>query len=278
MPASKLVKIVVIAILAVAAGFVFGEACQRISQQYNLLLSLDRDFLYALLWLLSAIAAVAVGAGLVAVLVRPFWIGIIIFAFSALTAFLAWEVSLPSGLAALIYLMVSLLYSRGVAQALDNRVSFSVEPISGSQSTLLSGLAVAACVSLYFGYAADIAEHGFEFPPAVREMIGEMSMAPMKAQIEARTDLTVEEREALLGQMMEGFEEQWMGPMEEMIESYERLVPAMLAFMLFQLLAVINIFLSWIPIAILAIIFPILTSLGVATKVVEMREVERLTM
>ncbi len=178
----------------------------------------------------------------------------------------------------MIYLAVCLLYSRGVAQALDNRVSFSVEPISGSQSTLLSGLAVAACVSLYFGYAADIAEQGFEFPPALREMIAETSMAPMRAQIEARTDLTAEEREALLGQMVEGFEDQWMGPMEEMIEPYEKFVPAAVAFVLFQLLAVINIFLSWIPIVILAIIFAILTSLGVATKVVEMREVERLTM
>jgi hypothetical protein len=143
---------------------------------------------------------------------------------------------------------------------------------------LLAGLAIAACASLYFGYAAEIEEHGFAFPPAMREMIKEMTMAPMRAQIEAQTDLTSDEKDALLTQIMEGFEEQWMRPVEEMIQSYEGFVPLMVAFMLFQALAVINTLFSWIPIVILAIIFPILTGLGVTEKVIETREMERLTM
>lgn len=278
MPALRLAKIMVLTILLITAGFFFGSACERINQQYHLILLLDRDFLYVLLSLLLAMATVAVTGGLVAVLVRPFWICVGAFAISALAAFLAWEVSLASGVAALIYLIVSLLYSRGVAEALNNSLKFSVETISGSQSRLLAGLAIAACASLYFGYAAEIEARGFAFPPAMREMIKEMTMAPMRAQIEAQTNLTSEEKDALLAQIMEGFEEQWMRPMEEMIQSYERFVPLMVAFMLFQLLAVINTLFSWIPIVILAIIFPILTGLGVTEKVIETREVERLTM
>jgi len=274
----KVAKIMVVTILLIAAGFFFGSACERINQQFYLILLLDRDFLYVLLSLLLAMATVAVTGGLVAVLVRPFWICVVAFAISALAAFFAWEVSLASGVAALIYLIVSVLYARGVAGALDNRLKFSVEPISGSQSILLAGLAIAACTSLYFGYAAEIEERGFAFPPAMREMIKEMTMAPMSAQIEAQTNLTSEEKDALLAQVMEGFEEQWMRPMEEMIQSYERFIPLMVAFMLFQVLAVINTLFSWIPIVILAIIFPILTGLGVTEKVIETREVERLTM
>jgi len=222
-------------------------------------------------------ATVAVTGGLVAALVRPLWICIVAFAVSALAAFIAWEVSLASGVAALIYLIVSLLYCRGVAEALDNRLKFSVEPLSGSQSILLAGLAIAACTGLYFGYAAEIEERGFTFPPAMREMLREMTMEPMQAQIEARTDLTSEEKDALLAQMMGGFEEQWMRPMEEMIQSYEKFIPVMIAFMLFQFLAVINTLFAWIPVAILAIIFPILTALGLAKKVTETREMERLS-
>ena len=274
----KVAKIMVLTILLIAAGFFFGSACERINQQYYLILLLDRDFLFVLLSLLLAMATVAVTGGLVAVLVRPFWICVVAFSISALAAFFAWEVSLASSVAALIYLIVSLLYSRGVAVALDNTLKFSVETISGSQSRLLAGLAIAACASLYFGYAVEIEARGFAFPPAMRDIISEMTTAPMRAQIEAQTNLTSDEKDALLAQITGSFEEQWMRPMEEMIQSYERFVPLMVAFMLFQALAVIITLFSWLPIVILAMIFPTLAGLGVAKKVTEMREMERLTM
>lgn len=277
MPGTKAAKIVVLAILLIASGFFLGAALERLNQQYHLILLLDRDFLYVLLWLLLAVVSVAVTGGLVAALVRPLWISLLAFAVSALAAFIAWEVGLASAVAALIYLIIALSYSRGVAEALKNRLRFSVEPISGSQSMLLTGLAIAASTSLYFGYAAEIEENGFAFPPAVKEMIGEISMAPMRTQIEAQTDLTSEERDALLTEMTGSFEEQWMGPMEEMMRSYEKFIPLVVAFILLQLLAVINSLFSWIPSVILSIIFPILTALGVTRKVTETREVERLT-
>jgi hypothetical protein len=272
-----LVKIVVLVLLLMPAGLFFGMACQKINQQHEVLLALDRDFLRSLAELLLAIAIVAVISGLVAALVRPVWISIVGFALSALAAFIAWDLSLASGVSALIYFVVAVLYSRGVAEALDNRLRFSVEPISGSQSTLLAGLAIAASVSLYFGYAAQIEEEGFEFPPAIRDTITEFSMVPMGAQIDARTDLTSEEREAMAAQMRVGFD-QWMRSMEEMIEPYERFVPIAVAFMLFQFLAVINTLFSWVPIVILAALFPILTALGVAKKTTQTREVVRLSL
>ena len=276
MTPGKSAKIVLLAILLIAAGFLFGRACEQVSRQYQLVLMLDRGFLYVLLWLVAAMATVAVTGGLVAALVRPLWVCVAAFAVSALAVLIAWEVSLASGVVTLIYLAVSLLYCRGVAEALDNRLKFSVEPISGSQSTLLAGLAIAASASLYFGYAAEIQEQGFAFPPAVRETLSEMSMAPIRAQIEARTDLTSEEKDTLLAQASEGFEEQWITPVEETIGSYQEFVPWVIAFSLFQLLAVINSLFSWIPIVILAVIFPILAGLGVTETVIETREMERL--
>ncbi len=277
MSAAKSAKIVVLAILLIAAGFFFGNACERLHQDYQLILLFDRDFLRTLLLLLLAMATVAITGGLVAVLLRPLWICIVAFAVSALSAFIAWEVSLASGVAAVIFFFVSLLYCRGVAEALDNRLKFSVEPISGSQSILLTGLAIAACTALYFAYSMEIEERGFTYPPAMRDMIREMSMAPMTAQIEARSDLTSEEKDAFLAQILGGFEEQWMRPMDEMIQSYERFIPIVIAFMLFQFLAVINSIFAWIPVVILSIVFPILSGLGIVAKTTETREVERLS-
>jgi hypothetical protein len=278
MSGTKVAKIVVLAILLIAAGFFFGQACERINRQYELILLLDSDSLWVVLRLLLAMAAVAVAGGLVAALVRPLWVSLVAFAASALAVFLGWGVSLPSLVVALIYFVAGLLYARGVGEALDNRLKFSVEPISGSQSVLLAGLAIAACVSIYFGYAAEIEEKGFSLPPAFTELMGEFGMAPMRQQIEARTDLTSEQKEELLAQMTEGFEEAWLQPMEQKVQSYERLVPIAVAFFVFQLLAVVNTLFSWVPIVILAVLFPILTGVRVIGKVTETREVERLSL
>jgi len=274
---AKVVKIVVLVLLLIPAGAFFGMVCQNINEQCELLLALDKDIVRCLAELLLAVAIVAVVGGLVAALVRPIWICIFGFALSALAAFFAWDLSLASGVSALIYFVVGALYSRGVAEALDNRLTFSVEPISGAQSTLLAGLAIAASVSLYFGYSARIDEQGFELPPLIRDTMTEFSMAPMRAQIEARTDLTSREKEDAVAQMREGFD-QWTRSMEEMIEPYERFVPIAVAFILFQFLAVINSLFFWVPIVFLAVLFPILTALGVAERTTEMREVVRLSL
>ena len=277
MSRTKLAKTIVLVLLLLPAGAFFGMACQNINQQYELLIALDKEVVRSLAELLIAVAIVAVVGGLAAALVRPIWICFVGFALSALAAFFAWELSLASGIPALIYFVVGLLYCRGAAEALDNRLKFSVEAISGSQSTLLAGMSIAAAVSLYFGYAAKIEEQGFELPPAITDTITEFSMAPMRAQIDARTDLTAQEEETLAAQMSEGFD-QWMESMEEMIEPYERFVPIAVAFMLFQFLAVINALFFWVPIVILAVLFPILTAVGVAKKTRETREAVRLSL
>jgi len=278
MSATRTAKISVLAVLLVPAGFLFGRACARVSQQYELILLLDTSFLPFLLFLLGAMASVAVIAGLTAALVRPLWLSALIFALSACAAFVGWELSLPSVVAAVVYLLASLAYCRGVATGLDSRLKFSVEPISGSQSVMLTGLAIAASLSLYFGYAAQIEEEGFTFPAALKDSIRQMVMAPMTSQIEARTDLSSEERDALLAEMVQGFEEQWLEPVEEQLRSVEGFVPIAAAFFLFQFLVLVNTLLSWIPVGLLSAIFPLLSALGVTKKLTEMKEVERLSL
>jgi ABC-type transport system involved in cytochrome bd biosynthesis fused ATPase/permease subunit len=78
--------------------------------------------------------------------------------------------------------------------------------------------------------------------------------------------------------MEEGFEEVWMGPLEEMIRPYERLIPVVVAIGTFMTLQTILSLLSWIPGLFLAIIFPILQITGVTKAVKETREVERLVL
>jgi hypothetical protein len=103
-----------------------------------------------------------------------------------------------------------------------------------------------------------------------------MTIVPMRESIEARTDLTPQEKERALAEMEEGFEEMWMGPLEEMIKPYERLIPVAVAAGVFMTLETILSLLTWIPRLILAAIFPLLQITGMTKVVRETREVERL--
>ena len=271
----KLLKMAFFTVLLIAASWFFGIWCGRIGQAYTLFFQPGREILRLVLWLLLAIVVVAVTAGLVAALLKPLWVAMVAFALSALAVILGWDVGIGPALFGLLYFLASLLYARSVTKELNDRLRFSVEPVSRGLSLLFMALALVACGSLYLGYAAHIDREGFTFPPTFKEMMTKMTVVPMREAIEARTDLTPQEKERALAEMKEGFEEMWMGPLEEMIEPYERLIPVVVAVGTFMTLQTILGLLSWIPGLILAVIFPLLEITGMTKVVRETREVER---
>jgi len=275
-PWERILKIIFFAVLLIAASWFFGIWCGRFGQVYTLLFQPGREILELGLWLLLAIMVVAVTAGLVAALLKPLWVAVVAFALSALAMILGWQVGIGPALLGLLYFLLSLPYARGVTRELNERLRFSVEPVSRGLSLLFMVLALVACGSLYLGYAAHIEREGFTLPPTFKEMMTRMTVVPIREAIEAQTDLTPQEKERALAEMEEGFEEMWMGPLEEMIKPYERLIPVVMAVGTFMTLQTILGFLSWIPGLILAVIFPLLQITGMTKVVRETREVERL--
>lgn len=274
-PIGKVLKMALFTVLLIAASWFFGIWCGRFGQAYTLFFQPGREILTLGLWLLLALVAVAVTAGLVAALLRPLWVALLAFALSALAMVLGWEVGIGPALWGLLYFLLCLPYARGVTKELNERLGFSVEPVSRGLSLLFMVLALLACGSLYLGYAAHIEKEGFALPPTFKEMMTKMTIIPMRKTIEARTDLTPQEKERALAEMEEGFEEMWMGSLEEMIKPYERLIPVAMAIGTFMTLQTILSLLSWIPGLILAVIFPILQITGMTKVVRETREVER---
>jgi hypothetical protein len=271
---AKSLKILFFAALLIAAGYFFGSVCAQVNQQYQLILSPSKDFLPLALRVLLALGTVAVAAAIVAVLFRPFWICIIAFGFSALAIPFGWEWRLDTSVLALLYFFASLIYARGVAQELDNRLDFSVRPISGSQSLLFMALSVVICGAFYFGYAAQIEKEGFSIPSSFVEM----AMASMGKQLEQQSDLTPAQREEVLVQFRQEFEDKVKKPIENKIEPYERFIPLAVAIGLLQPLVLVTSLLSWIPILVLGLVFPLLAALKIAEVVTETREVRRLTL
>ncbi|MFQ6001325.1 MAG: hypothetical protein ACE5LG_06610 [Anaerolineae bacterium] len=276
-PIGKVLKMALFTVLLIAASWFFGLWCGRVGQAYTLFFQPGREILTLVLWLLLAMVVVAVTAGLVAALLRPLWVAVVAFALSALAMIFGWQVGIGPALFGLLYFVASLLYTRGVAGELNDRLRFSVEPVSRGFSLLFMALALVACGSLYLGYAAHIEKEGFTFPPAFKEMMTKMTIIPMREAIEARTDLTPQEKERALAEIEEGFEEMWMEPLEEMIRPYERFIPAAVAVGTFMTLETILGLLSWIPGLILAMIFLLLRITSITKVVTETREVERLT-
>jgi hypothetical protein len=164
-------KSVVFAVLLIAASYYFSGVCERIGQEYGLIISLSREILGLALRLFLAMGTVAITAGLVAALVRPLWACFIVFGLSALAMLLGWELKASSGVLTAVYFIASLFYAGRIARELNDRLRFSVKPISQSQSTLLTALLIVACGSFYFGYAAEIRREGFSIPPALVEVL-----------------------------------------------------------------------------------------------------------
>jgi hypothetical protein len=159
------------AILLIAAVYYFGNVCERISQAYELILSPSSEVLGLTIRLFLAMGAVAITAGLAAALVRPLWACFLVFALSALAMLLGWELKASSGVLAALYFVASLIYVERIAGELNDRLHFSVSPISQSQSILLTALTIIVCGSFYSGYAAEIDREGFSIPPALVEMV-----------------------------------------------------------------------------------------------------------
>ena len=276
--AGKVMKMIVLSTLPIAAGYFFGLTCGRVSRAYEMLFSPSRDVLYLVGQLLLAMGALTVASGIVAALFRPFWTCLVAFVLSGATILVAWEVSLDSGIAVLVYVVASLLYAGRVIAELNNRVRFSVGPVAQSQTILLTTLAAVACASLYLGCAAQIEREGFSLPPTARDAVTRMVMMPIERRIEGQAGLTQDEKERILAEVRVEMERQWLEPMEETLRRYEPFVPVGIAGVLFMSLVSIARLLSWLPALVLGIVFLLLSALRVVHVATETREVERLTL
>jgi len=267
---SKWLKTAFLAALLMGAGYFFGTVCDQIGQAYELILFPSGKLLDLLLLFLLAMGAVIVTAGLVAALLRPVWVGIIAFGLSGSAMLLGWQVTLGSGILSLVYLLAASLYAVGVARELNQRIGFSVRPIGAGQGMLLMTLALVACSSLYFGYAAYIEREGFSLPESYIEMF----MDQMEKQIKAR--VPAEEREEVVAEFRGEFRRTVDEFLESTVKPYERFIPLALAVSLLMPLVTITRLLAWVPTVILGVVFPLLTALGVTKVIRETREVQRL--
>ncbi len=277
MKLATIAKTGILVIILLVAGALLGVVCSRVYQQYQALFSPGSELLNLAIWVFGTTILVAIAAGLFVALVRPFWMIIVGFVLSALAMILAWEVSIGSLALGLVYVLLATVYGRSVVHELSNRLDFSVRSIKEGQGILLLALILLISISFALGYREDAMRRGFIVPPAYKQTVMEMITPRLQASIESRSELSPEEKTAALDEVRHGVEEFWTRT-ERTLQPYAQFVPVGLALILIWVLETLLSLVSWVPLLVLSVIFPLLKLLGVTRVVTETREIRRLTL
>jgi len=265
------IKVVILGALLIGAGCFLGLVCGWVEGNYDLLFDPSMATLYLGLKFFGALAAVAVAAGLVAVLIRPFRICALVFGLSAVGMFAVWDFAIISFIMAVVYLLGGLAYCWGVRGEMKSRLKFSVWHILRSQAILLVVLIAVGCAGLYAGYSDEVDRDGFAFPPAIIDNVVETAAG------EIDDGLTPAEKAAAEAELRADVEN-IADLVESRVEASESYVPVGFAAVVFLPLSTIALMLSWIPILVLAVIFIPLASLKLVNREVETVNITRLSL
>ncbi len=252
------------------AEFFLETACKQVSGAYELILFPSLDLLGLSLRFLLALCGVALTAGLVTALVRPVWVGIIGFVLAGLALLLGWELTVASGILVLLYLLAAALYAVQVAKDSEERIRFSVRSVNEGQGMLVMALVLVACGSLAIGCAAQIEREGFSIP----ESYVEAFMEQMEKQVTAR--VPAHEAQAAVAGFREEFQRAIDEFTEQTITPYEGLIPIAVGVGTFMTLATLGRLVVLLPNALLSLVFPLLTAVGITETVTQIRDVHRL--
>jgi hypothetical protein len=260
----KIVKMIVLIVFLLAANILFGFALGRAESQFEALFLLDANPLYLALWVFGSMLLVAFAAGIVAALVRPFWVTALAFFLSALAALPFWGFSWVSAAAALLYFLLALAYANNVRNEMNQRVRFSAAPAQREQKTLLLALALLVSVAFALGYQRDAERMGYLIPPAWKQVMVE-ALVPASGNQEVAQ------------QMRQEFDRIWT-QMEGQLRPFAAYIPIALALLAFGILEFLLNLVSWIPLVLLAGVFPLFAALGIARTETETKEVTRLVL
>jgi|GEM_PF-3476394 len=268
-----LIKVIVFGMLLSASGAFFGLALKWAGNGYVQLAPGTWNLWNAIhlgLSVMGSFAAVAVAAGFVAVLIRPYWVAAICFLVSSLSLFLTFEISVLGLVIAVIYCLFGLIYLAGVRTEIAHRIRFSVWQIRGGQTVFLVVLVALACTSLYFGYAEKIDSEGFSLTDKAISGIINFTHDYVIDKVLPEEDINKDQILLELGNYLRD-------DLNTDLQPYQGYIPVGLAAVAFSLLMLATFVLSWIPLFIISFVFFILLRLKLVKRKAHPVEVTRLT-
>ncbi len=264
-------------LLFFAAVAFFSYVCRQLSDNYMLLLMPTTYATVA--WLVNlgvSVFLLVIMAGIVAVLVRPYWLVIATFVVSAVLYPLIMGSSNAVWITAGVFAALMCLFLMYVSKQLSNQINFSAHPLSDMKLLLLSLLAIQVCVAFGLGYVNDSARRNYILPPEIKTQIvgGLMSQATgminSQKAAPALKKVALDEAGKKAQTASDDIEKQFQG-----IKTY---IPIVLGVLLFFVLQTIFLILGFVPIACAKLLFFLLRITHFANVSVETKEVKHLTL
>jgi hypothetical protein len=269
---SKWLKVSFIILLHIATGYLFGRICIQVNSAYKLIDLPFEEGLKLLIYFVLSVGASLIAAGLVAVLIRPLWVGILSFILSGIALLLGWQGSIETYLLILIYVLAGTIYMSGVARDIHERIRFSLRSVNVGQALLSISLALVASGSLYLGYKEHIRQAGFSLPEPFMDLFLD--------QIESQFDMDEfgEESTETLTELKEELQQRVEDTIYQRLEPYEEFIPLGVAAGVFMPLVTLLSFLSLLPNTILGFLFSFLKAVGVVRVIHKTQEVQSLVL
>jgi len=267
---ARWMKMVLLTVPLVAGSAAFGIVCRRMGSAYRLLWPPFQPLLHLLLWLGLSIWLLAVAGGLVAVLFRPLSVAVLAFGLSAVAMLAAWGWSWIHLALTLLYVAAGFLFTALTQRDLQQRIRFSVRPAAENWRVVTVALLLLAVGSLYLGFADEVRREGFSLPERPLEDLA-------TGFAEEVVDATPLSRlGAIRAEGVNQVKRVLKDTLERQLRRVERYIPPLTAAVLFVFLLVVLSFLWWVPMLVLALVFPALVTLGLAKQALETIEVRRL--
>ena len=259
-----------------AATAFFFAVCRDLAHQYITILLPSVKVITLFIRLGVSVMLLTVTAGIMAVLVRPFWAALATYVLAGLLYPWLFEPSFGTWIVAGIFAISSFIFFFFIARSLQNQIHFSSHPIGNMKALLCATLAGLVSFSFALGYGADAGRRGFVFPPELKSAVTENIFSKIKAQIEIEAAPTAQKQAAMkaahqkVQETVDGFEKQ--------LKSYQHELPVFFAFLLFFVFQLVFLLVEWVAQIIFPIVFFILRVTHFAHLAVESQEVTRLTL
>jgi hypothetical protein len=269
---SKHGKTALLAILPIGAGLWFGTLCRHMGRAYQLFLFPPRGLLRLLLWLILSQLALAVTAGLIAVLFRPRQLAFATFGLSGAALLLGWGWTAPNVLFSFFYVVAALAFTAVTQRELWLRIHFSVRPVAENWRYVAIVLLLLVTVSFYNGFSEHVRDKGLAVPERqADDWTGDIATDVVDGIPLSSLQML---RQEAVGRVQRVLKDQ----LQALVRRIERYIPPVATVMLFLTLLAVTWLLWWVPILILYVLFAVLLSLDVAQMVTETIEVQRLVL
>lgn len=181
------IRTTVCAAAFILAAAYFSSSCAGLAGNYLMLINFKSQV--AISWLIHFLLSATlfiVMLGVTAALIRPMWIAMVTYLFSAVLYIRFLGFSPATLITATVFVVILVLYLLSAAYLFGNQIKPSTHPLVEKKILVCSLLAALIAVSVGMGVGNDMTKRGSVIPPELKSYYSQFMMDVMKGQVDAQ--------------------------------------------------------------------------------------------